>query len=426
MWHSSESNKILHKKIKFKLTNFIYPNLLTTLPLLIIAGLILFVKLKDHLNINKTYLLLWLLVLLTSVISQAALAIWFQKTKYTLKWEHLYHKFLVINAGLIGLLWGIAGVMFMPEDSVGQSYILFTLAFIAAGGLLYLTGSYLAGSIYVTGVLFPIAGLCYYFFSSQNNHEIYFNVMLSIMSYWAFLLAINYFGSKLYAENFTQRLIIKNVTEDLFRANEEIEKINLIPLIEKQQLSLLQIHETPIQKKPGPYSDALTGLDTQEILEIKFIQARAYARRHHQGFAILYLEISNFNDIKIKLGDEIANQLLKTVSIRLKYCKRETDILTRSNENKFILILSEVLFGNEIRAVTNRISKTFDENIEINGNKIQVNVSIGISLYPLDGENLDELIKKSEIALSYLNAENESSQFHFQIYDRKKMSISIK
>ena len=427
MWNSIGPNKILHKKVKHKLTNFIYPNLLTTLPMLIFAAFIIFFKLEGHTNIIKEHLIFWLVALLTVVVCQGTLAVWYQKTKYSLKWEHLYYKLLVTNAGLIGALWGIAGVVFMPDDGIGQSYITFTLAFIAAGGLVYLTGSYLAGTAYVTGILLPLAGLFYFSLYSQSNNEIYLNVTLGIVSYWVFLLTINYFGSKLYAENFTQRVVIKTLSEDLSHASEQLEKINLIPPADKEKLYLSQNHETVMHEKISRYTDTLTGLDTQEVLEIKFAQSRAYARRHHQGFAVFIIDVTNFNDVKTTLGEEIANLLVKTVALRLQYCKREADILSRFDENKFILIISEVLLGNEIRAVTNRVFKTLDENTVINNNKININVNIGISLYPLDGENLKELIKKSEIALFYLFAEkNEPLQSQIQIYDKKTMTIEDK
>ncbi|MHB1949754.1 MAG: hypothetical protein ACYCQI_16775, partial [Gammaproteobacteria bacterium] len=93
-------DKILRTKIKYKVINFIYPYLLTTFPLLIFAACILFFKLYGE--ISKTKLILWLLAIFILAIGQLILAIWFQRTKYSLKWEHLYFKLLLVNTALIG------------------------------------------------------------------------------------------------------------------------------------------------------------------------------------------------------------------------------------------------------------------------------------------------------------------------------------
>ncbi|MDR3477201.1 MAG: diguanylate cyclase [Gammaproteobacteria bacterium] len=422
MLSSPKINSILQRKVEYKLTNFIYPNLLTTLPLLIFAASILFFKFYGH--ASKAYLTLWFMALLVLVVCQGVLASWFQRVKYARKWDHLYLRLLVTNAGVIGVLWGMVGVMFMPEDGVGQSYLIFTLAFVAAGGLVYLTGSYLAGVAYTTGILIPLAATVFFSLALKSQYEIYFNTALGIVCYWVFLLAVNYYGSKLYAENFTQRIINKSLADDLTDASEELEKLNAISCVEDEKLSLSARPKTVTQKTIRQYVDTLTGGDTQEILEVKFIQSRAYARRHHQGLAVFSIEIMNLDDVKATLGEDMGNLFLKAVAIRLQHCKRETDILAQSNDNTFTLIISEVLLGNEITIVTNRIFRKFAEDILINSGKFKINANIGISLFPLDGEDLAELINKSKIALLNLSSENDPSKPHFQIYDNEKSSLN--
>lgn len=413
-------------KIKHKLTNFIYPNLLTTFPMLIFAAAIIFFKLDRNISMSdQMHLIVWFAAFVTVLLCQGALAIWFQFTKNRLKWDNLYSKLLMINAGIVGALWGIAGVILMPADIVGQSYLIFALAFVAAGGLIYLTGSYLAGSIYVSGVLIPLAGYLY-FLSLQNHHEIYFNLTLGVVCYWALLLASIYYGSQLYAENFTLRFANKILAEDLSYTSEELEKINSISRAEKERIFLTQMQEMVGDKKISLYSVPLIVLDTQEILEIKFAQARAYARRHRQGLGVFSIDIINFNDLKMTLGENI-HLLLEIIALRLHHCKRETDILALSKDNKsrFILIFSEVLFGNEITAITNKIFKALEQDIIINEHRFQINAIIGISLFPIHGEDLSELIKKSEIALDYLATGKEAPLTH-ELMTPKNQSLTLK
>lgn len=419
MPNSPEIDTMLRLKVKSELTNSIYPSLFTTLPLLALCAGMLIFKLNGH--VNKTYLITWLAAFLTVTAGQAVLATWFSNTKDTLKWNHLYFKLLMIDVGLIGMLWGSAGVLFMPEDMLGQSYLIFILAVVAAGGPLYLAGSYLAGSVYATGILIPLVGSLVYSFFSQTHHEIYFNITLWLVFYWSFLLALTYYSSKLSAENLIQNLVNKALTEDLSQANEELEMLNAVSRKEQEKLFLSTMGEIAAAKTPFQhieYTDAVTNTDTKEILNIKFIQSRAYARRHQQSLAVFVININNYHEVHGSGGDEIGNLLMKTAAIRLQYCKRDTDILSRMTDNQFVLVISEVLLGNEIMVVANKILKMFAEKTLINESKIQIDASMGISIYPKDGLDLPDLIQQAETALGYLSTQKEAgSEVFFQVYD---------
>ncbi|MHB1949513.1 MAG: GGDEF domain-containing protein [Gammaproteobacteria bacterium] len=415
MINSPETNYSMKSKLKNELAHLIYPNLLATIPLLIATSSMLVFKLHGH--VNKTYLFLWLSVFFLVIAGQATLATWFNKTKDDLKWNHLYFKLLIADIAVIGLLWGIAGILFMPEDTIGQSYLLFILTFVAGGGLLYLQKSYLAVSIYVTGILIPLIGSAAFSFLSLEHHEIYFNLILGLGTYWSFLLAVGYYSSRSYKTNYTYSVINKSLTEDLSHATEELDNMEFVSRTEKEQQFL-----SP--ESAFLHVDSVTGVDTREVLEIRFKQSLAYARRHHQNLAVFCIKINNYEEVKATHKQDIANLLLKTVAVRLQYSKRETDILSRLDEDKFLLIVSEIILHEDLITVVNKILKIFAEKTIILDNKVQIHATIGISLYPKDGSELQNLINNSEIALSYLSETNESSNKQFAIYDSEKMSIT--
>lgn len=423
MWNSPASNTILYRKVKHKITNLVYPSLLTTLPLLLLITAILFFKLHAH--VSKTVFDCWAAALLTTITCQAGLAVWFQKTKYSLKWDAFYYKLLIINAAVIGVLWGVASVMFMPDESIGQSYLILVLGIIAAGGVIYFTESFLAGSVYTTGVLLPLIATLFITVSPQNNPEIIHNLALGLVYYWIFLLAVNYYGSKLRAEIIVKNLQMKSLTEDLTSATEELEKLNSASNQVQEKHLLAQVCESPIQKTLHEYTDSATGADTQEILAIKSVPVFAFARRHYKGIAIFSIQINNYEDVKNKFGENTANLFLKAIAARLQNCNRATDIFARSEENIFTLLISEVLFGNEIQVVINRISKNFAADVIINDKKIPIDIRMGICLFPKDGENLLDLVKKSKIALFQLSSLEGSLKPNFLFYDEEKMGIEL-
>lgn len=411
MLNSPDSAYSIKTKVHHELTHLIYPSLLATVPLLIATSSMLVFKLHGH--VNKTYLFLWLAAFFIVIAGQATLATWFNKTKDTLKWNHLYFKLLIIDVAAIGILWGIAGVVFMPEDTIGQSYLLFILTFVAGGGLLYLQKSYLAVAIFVSGILLPLIGSAIFSFLSMEHHEIYFNLILGLGTYWSFLLVVGYYSSRSYKDNYTYSIVNKSLSENLSHAIAELDNAENIARTEKEQRFLTEA--TGLE-----HLDTITGVDTHEVMEIRFKQAIAYARRHHQNLAMFCIDINNYEEVKSAHGQDIANLLLKTTAVRLQYSKRETDILSRLEENKFLLIITEIILHEDLMTVVNKIFKIFAEKTIILDNKVQIHATMGISLFPKDGNDLQDLINHSEIALSYLE-KNKDAKEHFELYDAEKM-----
>jgi diguanylate cyclase (GGDEF)-like protein len=430
MQNSSEINNSIRWKVKNELMNFIYPNLLSTLPTLAFVASILVYKLKGH--ISSVYLISWLCAFLTVTVCQGVLAKWFYRTKDNLKSNRLYSKLLIVDATLIGLLWGTASVLLMPADLIGQSYLIVILLFVAAGGPLYLAGSTLACSLYATCALAPlIVSLILSFVAHTVHYEVYFNLTLAIASYWAFLLVVSYYGSKLYREVMTLGLENTALSEDLAHANAALEKKNFAFMTDAEKLfaTQMQSDDNPAnvdyELEHATHNDEVTGLDTPKIAEIKFIQSGSYARRHHQKLAVIRININNLDEVSEKLGNSAGNLLLKTVAVRLQYCKRETDILSRLDKNEFVLVMSEVSIGNEVMTVVNKILKTFAEKTMLNDNKLQIDASLGISFYPNDGADLKSLIKTSEIALSHLYDNPETNKARFEFYDAQTMGTTL-
>lgn len=270
--------------------------------------------------------------------------------------------------------------------------------------------AFFVSALYVTTILIPLTGSVLSLFYTGSS-EIYFNAALGIFLYWLFLLGVTYYGSKLYFENFRQNSIIKNLNDDLTYTTNELDKIQLLDLKKNEN----KISETI------PLDDKFTTVDTDAILAVKYMQSRAFARRHHQGLAVMYIDIINLNALKLKSEYEMKD-LLQKILIRLQYCKRETDILSSVDENKFVLVISEVLLGDEINVVVNKIFKILSEDFIVNDNKIKLNANIGISIFPHDGEDIIELTQKAKIASIYLSSKDEAKKpFQCMFYDKGKM-----
>jgi diguanylate cyclase (GGDEF)-like protein len=301
--------------------------------------------------------------------------------------------------------------------------------FVAGGGLLYLSRSHLAAVVYATCILVPLAGSLMGSFFSTVHHEIYFNLAVGLGCYWLMLMAVSYVNSKLHADNHQHQLMNQSLLEDLSYANSELEKYICASRLGEEHLfsSSAHSHTDPVPSvETAIYADPVTGLEAPTVQAIRFGQARAYARRHHQSMAVFRININNYAAVKAQYGDETANLLLKTAAVRLAYSKRDTDMATRLENGQFCLVITEVLMGHEITTVVNRIIKLFAEQTTIENSKVQIDASIGISLFSRDGDELSDLIRHAETALAAVDADRTANKSCFQIYDPEATKQSIR
>lgn len=147
------------------------------------------------------------------------------------------------------------------------------------------------------------------------------------------------------------------------------------------------------------YHDPLTGLPNRLLLRDRFEQAKAFAQRSGAGVALLFLDLDRFKAVNDSLGHTAGDQLLQAVAARLQLCVRQTDTLSRQGGDEFAIILSD-LPGSEVAAeVARKILEQLGEPFTIDGHVLTTSFSIGISLYPSDGEDFDTLLKKADTAM---------------------------
>jgi diguanylate cyclase (GGDEF)-like protein len=117
--------------------------------------------------------------------------------------------------------------------------------------------------------------------------------------------------------------------------------------------------------------------------------------------AVLFLDIDNFKNINDTLGHTIGDQLLRDVAKRLKACVRKSDTVSRIGGDEFIMLLSPINDIGDAVIIAEKILSVFQKPFRIDGHTLRVTTSIGLSVYPGDGENAETLLKNSDIAMYY-------------------------
>ena len=160
------------------------------------------------------------------------------------------------------------------------------------------------------------------------------------------------------------------------------------------------------------HHDALTSLPNRLLLRDRFVHAREQARRTGRSIAFMFLDLDHFKRINDSLGHRIGDDLLIAVVKRLRSCLRECDTLSRQGGDEFILILNDIDGKETAAKVAEKIITSLNQAFEIGLHSLNTSVSIGISLAPLDGDDFDSLLQKSDTAM-YVSKERMRGTFSF-------------
>ena len=145
--------------------------------------------------------------------------------------------------------------------------------------------------------------------------------------------------------------------------------------------------------------DELTGLANRSLFRERVEQALERAQRYDLPFALLMLDLDRFKPINDTLGHPVGDKVLKVIATRLKDCVRESDTVARLGGDEFAVLQASAPSDDEVRHLAQRILDTVTEPFDVDGHRIDIGTTIGITLAPRDAADHDELIAKADQAL---------------------------
>jgi len=166
--------------------------------------------------------------------------------------------------------------------------------------------------------------------------------------------------------------------------------------------------------------DVLTGLPNRSLFLDRLHQAMARARRSGTLIGLMFFDLDRFKQINDTLGHTTGDKVLKIVAVRLKEQLREADTISRLGGDEFTLIVEGLTSTSRLVRVAQKVCEAVAAPMHIDGREIFVSASIGITLFPRDGTEVDELLKNADIAM--YRAKQEGRNGH-QFY-RQDMAVS--
>ena len=188
----------------------------------------------------------------------------------------------------------------------------------------------------------------------------------------------------------------------------------VIAAIEAHKLTE-QVESSKVKLDRLAHYDGLTDLPNRMLLHDRLGQAIEAARRQGRRFAILFMDLDRFKHINDSLGHGVGDQLLKSVSQRLVECVRQSDTVSRQGGDEFVLLLPEVEHAEDAAQSAQKILAALALPHHMANQDLYISVSIGISVYPDDGDSVEALLQSADTAMYHAK---ESGRNNFKFFEQ--------
>jgi diguanylate cyclase (GGDEF)-like protein len=412
----------IRKQILKQVTELIPLGVLTGITL---ATLLMFAMLYQ---VPFRHSVIWFGMVVLVSLSRLPAVFFFLKQHLPLSFLSQRH-YLLFGISLTGALWGGSSYVIFAESSTLHQ----ALHIVALGGLV--SGAIAIYAIDVTMFLAfcipTLLPMIWRLFSMGETYDL-IGMCLSLFLAYSILSTRRINKNLIYSFNlrFERRLLVeklKTKQETELRINrrleEEIRDHKAVTLelstykLELEELVLTrtkalnaeikerQAYEKKLIKNKEKlafldFHDGLTKLPNRLFLKETLSQATQRADRAGKRLALLFLDLDNFKDINDTLGHDTGDALLQHVATLLKSYCRTDDTIARLGGDEFMFLLENLSNGpNELRIICERITQGLNEAIMVAGHEIKISASMGITIYPDDGADIETLIKNSDLAM---------------------------
>ncbi len=178
--------------------------------------------------------------------------------------------------------------------------------------------------------------------------------------------------------------------------------------------------------------DALTGLSNRMVFQIRLDDAIVNAKRTGSMLAILLLDLDHFKDVNDTLGHPVGDSLIKETAKRLESCTRATDTVARLGGDEFGIIATNIAHPDDIIILAQKITERLAEPVLVDGHQVFTSSSIGITIYPFDNGDPDQILKHADLALYQAKCTNRGTfefydaELNEKMHERKSLELELR
>lgn len=178
--------------------------------------------------------------------------------------------------------------------------------------------------------------------------------------------------------------------------------------------------------------DYLTGLPNRMLFHDRLMQAIAYAQRHNTQLAVLFLDLDNFKHINDSLGHTVGDKLLQSVAGRLVAQVRHSDTVCRQGGDEFVILVLEDAHAEDATIIADKIVRAVTQPHHVEGHELHITTSIGLSVYPADGDDADTLIRNADMAMYVAKKKGKNcyqffnAEMNARAMERRSMEVELR
>jgi len=162
------------------------------------------------------------------------------------------------------------------------------------------------------------------------------------------------------------------------------------------------------------YHDVLTDLPNRVLFKDRLGLAVIQAKRKLTELAVMFIDLDRFKLVNDTLGHVKGDELLQQVARRLKDCLRRGDTLARQGGDEFTIVLPELSDRDDARVIADNFLESLQAPFDLDGHQVHISASIGIAIYPHDGETIDELLRHADIAMYQVKGQGKNGHSFYQ------------
>jgi diguanylate cyclase (GGDEF)-like protein/PAS domain S-box-containing protein len=178
--------------------------------------------------------------------------------------------------------------------------------------------------------------------------------------------------------------------------------------------------------------DVLTDLPNRVLFNDRLAQAISLAERQGKQLAVMFVDLDHFKKINDSLGHDVGDKLLRSVAGRLKACVRRSDTISRLGGDEFVVLLSQVEHAEDAAISARKVLRALTAPHTIDGKSLDLNVSIGVSTYPGDGQDAESLMNRADNALYEAKQRGRNNyqffrhEMHARLADRQSLEADLR
>jgi diguanylate cyclase (GGDEF)-like protein len=301
-------------------------------------------------------------------------------------WRHLF----ILGSFLGGISWGLIGSpLLLPKDNLQQALIMVILAGVCAGSVPAFSPMRRAALFFLVPALLPLI------LSFMAKDSFYLFFVLTLSAFFLHLITLVFRTHRIIKDSIQLQFENDALLKDLSAAKNQLELSNL-------------------RLKQDATHDPLTHVANRSLFEEMFAKAIETAGKKQTILALLYLDLDKFKEVNDQYGHDAGDQLLLIVVARLKNILREQDIVSRLGGDELTIILEEMEDVQGIADIAERVCHAIREPIMLKEAVVQVYASVGISIYPIDGDNANTLLRIADRAMYYVK-DHGGNNYHFNV-----------